>query len=465
MFKMTPEKAVIRLNALLDANRFDDAMAFISSLECVADRGSIHCMRGSVYAHQSEWRLAEREYREATSDLDSLLHREALLRHASMLNYLNESQEALQQAQCLMRLYPGFAPGEHLFGQLLEENDRHEEALPYLKSAHEADPANRRVCWALIKSYYFTGSLNDGRSKLQQTLGLHEDDWDYLCVLSENLIDADRHEAAIDALLCHLKGRPWDTDIVHSLSYAAHQLNALDRVEAVAKELTNQGERPAAAILLLAEVAFLSERYDDTHELLRELLAQTGSDNWAVQSLVARVALQEQRFIDAYRIATEALQVKEDFDEMRHVAGVAASQLEMDSEAVALLRSYLERNEPDAALMLALAASEYNLENHAEACTAFEYYLKESPDDFESRRAYAFSLYESHRLQEAKHEYERCTRHDPEDLESWNNLMFLLAEMGDKDGSKEIAVRLLSAEFQTDTQEFKDLVQEMQWEF
>lgn len=464
---MTIEEALIRLRELLNACRFDEAMNFISSLEKaqVADRGVIHCMRGSVYDCQDELRLAEVEYRKALSFTESMLHREALYRHANALDGMGETHEALQQAQRLVRLYPGFVEGGSLFGQLLHDSGRYDEAVPYLESAHKTDPNDRRLCWALVRSYYFAGLLVEGRSKLHQVLGANDDDWDYLEVLAYDLNSADLYESALDAFCFLLEGRPHHSAIVPSLVFAANELNELEKVESIAKTLVGPEGRPVAAILTLAEVALEREHDDEAGELLRELHLRIGEKDWAIQSLAARLALKEARYPEAYRIATEVLKRHDDLDFFRGYAGAAACALEMYLEAVELLRSYFERNDPEVWLKHNLGCSELMLGNFAEALAAMEYCLEQDPEDFRSRLVYAQALHQLGRLQEAKQQYERCLSHDPIAQDSLYGLMFLLDEIGDKDGSKKIADHLVDVGYNTDTQDFQDLVRQNQWQF
>jgi tetratricopeptide (TPR) repeat protein len=464
---MTLERALSHLRDLLNAGRFDDAMAFISSLEedQAADRGDIHCMRGSVYDCQGVLRLAEAEYRKASGIAESRLHPEALSRHAYTLKRLNQVPEALQQAQKLVRLYPVSSEGHGLLGELLHDIGRYDEAIPFLESAQNSDPADRRICWALIRSCYFAGSLFEGRAKLYEILGTNEDDWDYLLVLADNLCYAGHFESAWDLFSWYFSERPWDTDIVPSLIYMAMELNELDALESAAKKLLNHNDRPVAAILALAEVAFGRERYEDARELLEELLARTAEDNWAVKSFAAKLALQEGCYPDAYRLATEVLQVRDGFATMCYVAGAAASGMEMDREAIDLIRSYFERNEPESDLMYMLANCEYFLGNFLEACAAAENCFKEDPDDFESRRLYASALHHLGRLEESKQQYDFCLFHDPGDRNSLYGLMFLLDEMGDMDGSKKIADYLVSVGHNTYAQDFQDLIRQNQWQF
>lgn len=464
---MTPEKALIRLNSFLEANRFDEALAFVSSVEeqQAADSGVIHCMRGSVYDSQGNVRLAEGEYRKAVCYLDSRLHREALCRHAYALERLGETQEALQQAQRLVRIYPEYVEGHSLFGQLLHDGGRYDEAIPHLESGHKADSCDRRVLWALIRSYYFAGFLYEGRSILRQVLGSKEDDWDYLEALAHSLCDSDRYEAALEVFCLLLERRPQDSTVVMKLIYAANELNELEKVELTAKSIIRQGDRPDAAVLALAEVALERDRKDVARELLNELLSRTGADNWPVQSFAARVALQEGNYQDAYRIASDVLKHHDDVDFMRTISGSAACQMEMYREAVELFRSYLQRNEPESWFMYYLGCSEAMLGNYFDACSAFEFCIKEDPQNFESRRYYAVVLHQLGRLEEAKQHYEQCLVHDSDDRESMYYLMFLLDEIGDKDGSKKIADYLVGSGYDTDRQDFRDLVQQNQWPY
>ncbi len=464
---MTPEKAIVHLKGLLEANRIDDALAFVSSLEekQLADSGAIHCMRGSVYDCQGELRLAEGEYRKALGFTESMLHREALYRHANALDGMGETHEALQQAQRLVHVYPGFVEGHSQFGQLLHDSGRYDEALPYLESAHRADPNDPRLCWVLVRSYYFAGFLVEGRSKLDQVLGANEDNWDYLEVLAYDLNDADLYESALDAFCCLLEGRPHHSAIVPGLMFAANELNELEKAESIAKSLVGPENRPVAAILTLAEVALEREHNDEAAALLKELHLRMGEKDWAIQSLAARLALKEARYPDAYRIATEVLKRHDDLDIFRGYAGAAACALEMDREAVELLRSYFERNEPEAWLKYNLGCSELMLGNFAEACTEFEYCLEQDPEDFRSRLVYAQVLHQLGRLQEAKQQYEMCLSHDSIVQDSLYGLMFLLDETGDKDGSKKIADHLVDVGYNTDMQDFQDLVRQDEWQF
>lgn len=464
---MTPEEAIVHLKGLLEANRFDEALAFVSSVEDqqAADSGVIHCMRGSVYDSQGNVRLAEGEFRKAVCYTDSRLHREALCRHAYALERLGDTHEALQQAQRLVRIYPDFVEGHSLFGQLLHDGGRYDEAVPHLESAHKADSSNRRVLWALIRSYYFAGFLHEGRSKLIRVLGANEDDWDYLEVLAYDLNSADLYESALDAFCFLLEGRPHHSAIVPGLVFAANELNELEKVESIAKSLVGPEGRPVAAILTLAEVALEREHDDEAGELLRELHLRIGEKDWAIQSLAARLALKEARYPEAYRIATEVLKRHDDLDFFRGYAGAAACALEMYLEAVELLRSYFERNDPEVWLKHNLGCSELMLGNFAEALAAMEYCLEQDPEDFRSRLVYAQALHQLGRLQEAKQQYERCLSHDPIAQDSLYGLMFLLDEIGDKDGSKKIADHLVDVGYNTDMQDFQDLVRQNQWQF
>jgi tetratricopeptide (TPR) repeat protein len=461
--------ALSHLKILLNADRFDDAMGFVTSLDrkYPADKGDIHCLRGSVYDCQGELRLAETEYREAAGFAESRLHPEALFRHAYTLQSLDQIEEALEQAQKLVQLYPEFSDGNSLslLGELLHESGRHDEALQYLESAHRAAPTNRRVSWVMIRSYYFAGSLYKGRTKLYEILGANKEDWDLLLVLAEGLADARKNESALELYLWHLKERPRIPNVVTGAICVALRLNQMDAFESVARVLVTQVERPGKGGQKIAEVLFARDHYDDMHELLKELLERTGTDDWALKSLAASLAFHLGRYQDAYRVAIGVLKVHDDFEFMRSVAGMAAAQLQMYLEAVELIELYFERNEIEPGLMHLLGTCEWNRCNFPEALAAMEFCLAEDPNDFKSRSIFAAALHQLGRLHEAKEQYEQCLSYNPEDRESLYGLMFLLDEIGEKIGSKKIADYLVSVGHNTDTQDFQDIIRQNQWQF
>jgi tetratricopeptide (TPR) repeat protein len=463
----TLEQTLSHLRDLLNAGRFDDAKSFVAQSEVSLsfDRGSIHCMRGSVFDCQGELHLAEAEYRKAAGFAESSLHPEALSRHANTLQRLNQLKEALQQAQKLVRLYPGYPDGLSLLGELLHNLGNHKLAVKFLEPAHRAAPTDRRVCWALIRSYHFTRCLVEGRALLNEVLGNAEEDWDLLLVLAGNLVDTRHYETALELYLRHLKMRPWTPEVVTGAIYAVLEVNQMAALESLARVLITRVESPDSMSQVFTELENASGHFENQHELLLALLKWTDTEDWAVQSFAASLALQLDCYQDAYRVAMIALQCRDDFDFMRSVAATAATQLQMYGEAVELIKTYLEKNEPEPGLMRVLGTCECNLGNFFEACAALEFCLDENPDDIESRSIYAVALHHLGRLQEAKQQYERCLAQEPNDLESQYCLMLLLDELGDIHGCKNIAQRLVSDGYKTDTQEFKDFLNDRQWQF
>ncbi|GEQ96429.1 hypothetical protein JCM17844_00660 [Iodidimonas gelatinilytica] len=343
---------------------------------------------------------------------------------------------AVEQFEQALEIEPGSWVSVNALVSLLRAQDREDEALTVLETAHEAKPDNVQIAMALAQMKALAGDVAESEAILKKMV--------------DAAPDAIEPRIAYARMLL-LLGKPGQA-LTEAQSASKMDPANPAALETVGLAYRAQGEHRKAVDVFQSMIGQLPENADARY-LLGRSLAEAGSDEAAIDAMRRTIDLDGNKLeartalIRLLALRGEMDGAKSELETLRAISQPNAALYDLegfvalsDGKAKDASRKYRQayETEPTPLRAVTLARSLWVAEDKKDAI-----HVLEGRSEPMSRLQLAQFYFQENRAEDAKEQYRILTRENPKNPVYFNDFAWVLWENGDLDEAYENATKAM----------------------